>query len=80
MIREAVAAGVAFYLLVMLVQVVVFPAAMVQGIALACALLAGLGLYLYRRKDELERLEIAVLWVCVLLFLAYALMSLGGAL
>ena len=71
-LRLMITAGAAFYVVVFLVQVV--QNASVAGQAVAGVVLLAVVVGLTRMHDELalKRAEIALLWVMVLGFLAYA--------
>ena len=78
MIRKAILAACAMYLVITLIQIRENPAVFWQGVVFGIVLLAGSALYLYRDEHRLERLEVAVLWLCVLLFAAYMVFRLAG--
>ena len=79
MIRKAIIAACAIYLAITLIQIRENVSVFWEGIVFGIVLLAGSALYLYRDELRLERLEIAVLWFCVLLFAAYMAFRLMGA-
>ncbi|MDD4255621.1 MAG: hypothetical protein PHP59_09640 [Methanofollis sp.] len=80
MIRNAVAAGVAIYGAILVVQAVQRPSAAL--IAIAAALFLGAAGIVFGSGDEqrLKRTEMALLWACVGLFLLYGLLKAGGVL
>ena len=78
MIRKAIIAACAIYLAITVIQVREAGSVLWQGIVFGLVLLAGSALYLYRDEHRLERLEIVVLWLCVLLFALYMALRLAG--
>ncbi|MDK2975047.1 MAG: hypothetical protein PWP08_1418 [Methanofollis sp.] len=78
MIRNAIAGGVAFYGVVMVIQALQRPSAAAGAIA-AAFLLAAAGILLWSKDEHrLKTVEMAVLWCCVALFLIYGLLTVGG--
>jgi hypothetical protein len=77
-IRKSILAACAIYLAITLIQVRENASVLWQGIVFGIVLLAGSALYLYRDEHRLERLEIAVLWLCVFLFAVYMAFQLAG--
>ena len=78
MIRKAIIAACAIYLAITIIQVREAGSVFWQGIVFGIVLLAGSALYLYRDEHRLERMEIGVLWLCILLFAAYMAFRLAG--
>lgn len=80
MIRNAVAGGAAVYGAILVVQAVQRPSA--APIAIAAALFLAAAGIVFESKDEnrLKKMEMALLWVCVGLFLLYGLLKAGGVL
>ena len=78
MIRKAILAACAIYLAITLIQVREAGSVFWQGAVFGIVLLAGSALYLYRDEHRLERLEVAVLWLCILLFVVYMALTLAG--
>ena len=78
MIRKAIVAACVIYLAITVIQVREAGSVLWQGIVFGVVLLAGSTLYLYRDEHRLERLEIVVLWLCVLLFVLYMAFRLAG--
>ena len=78
MIRKAIIAACAIYLAITALQVVQVGSVFWEGIVFGTVLFAGSALYLYRNEHRLERLEIGVLWLCVLLFALYMAFRLAG--
>ncbi len=78
MIRKAIIAASAIYLAITAIQIMENRSVFWQGIVFGMVLLAGSALYLYRDEHRLERLEVAVLWLCVLLFAVYMALRLAG--
>ena len=79
MIRKAILAACAIYLAITLIQIRENVSVFWEGIVFGIVLLGGSALYLYRDEHRLERLEVAVLWLCVLLFAVYMAFRLMGA-
>jgi len=77
-IRKAIIAACAIYLAITIIQVREAGSVFWQGIVFGIVLLAGSALYLYRDEHRLERMEIGVLWLCILLFAAYMAFRLAG--
>jgi len=77
-IRKAIIAACVIYLAITVIQVREAGSVLWQGIVFGLVLLAGSALYLYRDEHRLERLEIVVLWLCVLLFALYMALRLAG--
>lgn len=78
MIRKAIIAACVIYLAITALQVVQVGSVLWEGIVFGIVLLGGSALYLYRDEHRLERLEIGVLWLCVLLFALYMALRLAG--
>ncbi len=73
-------AGAVFYVAVAVWQSVINPGIIPEAAAIAI-LLGGLCLVLAAGNPEtVKRGEIAAIWICVLLFAAYGLLSVGGVL
>jgi hypothetical protein len=77
-IRKAIIAACVIYLAITALQVVQVGSVLWEGIVFGIVLLGGSALYLYRDEHRLERLEIGVLWLCVLLFALYMALRLAG--
>lgn len=80
MIRNAVVAGAVVYGVILLIEAVRHPSVALAAIALAL-ILAAVGV-LFGSGDEhrLKTTEMALLWICVGLFLLYGLLKVGGVL
>jgi hypothetical protein len=80
LIRKLLVAGAVVYVGILLVQSLSEIPVQVQ--AAGAALLLFLGIIPVFLKDEhtAKRYEMAAIWICVLLFAAYAAITLGGAL
>ena len=72
MIREIAALVAGAYGAITLLQILSRPTLTGQGIVIGLFLVLGAGLYWYREKEILERVEMTVLWCCIFLFVAYA--------
>lgn len=78
MIRESILIAGIIYLVVIVVQVLIVPDMLLQGVIVLTVLLAGTGFFFIRHHDLLEHLEIVALWSVILLFVLYAVIRLGG--
>ncbi len=72
MIREIATLIAGIYGAIILLQILQRTTLAGQGILVGLSLVLGAGLYWYRKKEILERVEMTVLWCCIFLFVAYA--------
>ncbi len=72
MIREIATLIAGIYGGIILLQILQRTTLAGQGILVGLSLVLGAGLYWYRKKEILERVEMTVLWCCIFLFVAYA--------
>lgn len=78
MIRKAILAAGTIYLAITLIQAVARGSVLLQAAVFGAVLSAGTALYFYRHEHRLESLEITVLWICILLFVLYMAVKIGG--
>ncbi|MDV0441789.1 hypothetical protein [Methanorbis furvi] len=78
-IAKGVVAGIAFYILLMAIEVISHPE--VLGGAVAGAVLLGILAFVFLAKDE-EKIhtgEMILVWVMILLFVVYGVLCWAGA-
>jgi hypothetical protein len=78
MIREIVLAGGVFYLLINAIQLVQNQSVGGEGLAVGVIYLIGVGAFWYQEEEPLKKWEYLVIWVAVLLFVAYGMLHYGG--
>ena len=78
MIRKAILAGGLIYLAVTIVQLAERGSLLLQAVVFGAVLAGGTALYFYRDEHRLERIEIIILWSCILLFVLYMALRLAG--
>jgi len=79
-IRECVLFAAGIYLALTVYQASRVPGTLGESIAVGAILVLGATLYWAREKHLLERGEMLLVWSCILLFLVYTLLTLGGLL
>jgi hypothetical protein len=77
-IRKAILAAAAIYLGITLLQAVARGSLLLQAVVFGAVLAGGTALYFYRDEHRLEKLEITILWSCILLFVLYMAVKLAG--
>jgi hypothetical protein len=77
-IRGALFIGALAYIAVALLELMATASVGVQAIVAGLLLAATIALTLLNDEIALKRYEISLLWMCVLLFGAYAALSYGG--
>jgi hypothetical protein len=77
-IRKAILAAAAIYLGITLLQAVARGSLLLQAAVFGAVLAGGAALYFYRDEHRLERLEVSILWFCILLFVLYLALKLAG--
>lgn len=77
-IRRALFLGALAYIAVALLEVAATASVTLQAIVAALLLAATIALTLQNDELALKRYEMALLWICVLLFGTYAALSYGG--
>ncbi|MDD3620785.1 MAG: hypothetical protein PHQ81_00055 [Methanofollis sp.] len=80
MIRNAIAAGAAVYGVILVIEAVRHPSFALTAIAAALFLAAAGILFWSGNEQRTKKVEMALLWVCVGLFLLYGLLVAGGVL
>lgn len=80
MIRQSLLVATLLFLFLILIQVLRVPGVAGEAFVGGVLLVLGTTLYWIREKEVLERGEMLTIWGCVLLFLVYALLKLGGVL
>lgn len=78
MIRELLTAAAAVYLVIAAVQAAIVGAVTADSAVIAVVLCIAAGLAWARDAHGVKRVEMVLLWVCVLLFAAYGLLKAGG--
>jgi uncharacterized membrane protein len=78
MIRELLTAAAAVYLVIAVAQAAIVGAVTADSAVIAVVLCIGAGLAWARDAHGVKRVEMVLLWVCVLLFAAYGLLKAGG--
>ncbi len=77
-ITKAVVLGIAFYVLLMIAEVAVHPE-ILAGAAVGAVLLAIVaGVFLYQNEHRIHTVEMALVWILVLLFVLYGVLCLTG--
>ncbi len=77
-IRGALFIGALAYIAVALLELMATASVVVQGTVAGLFLAATIALTLLKDEIALKRYEMSLLWMCVLLFGAYAVLSYGG--
>jgi hypothetical protein len=77
-IRKAILAAAAIYLGITLLQAAARGSLLLQAVVFGAVLAGGTALYFYRDEHRLEKLEITILWSCILLFVLYMAVKLAG--
>jgi len=77
-IRKAILAAGLIYLAVIVFQVAARGSLLLQAAIFGAVLAGGTALYFYRDEHKLEKVEITVLWICILLFVLYMAVKIGG--
>jgi uncharacterized membrane protein len=77
-IRGALFIGALAYIAVALLELMATASVAVQAIVAGIFLAATIALTLLNDEIPLKRYEMSLLWMCVLLFGAYAVLSYGG--
>lgn len=78
MIRKAILAAGLIYLAVTIVQLAERGSLLLEAVVFGAVLAGGTALYFYRDEHRLERIEIIILWSCILLFVLYMALKLAG--
>jgi hypothetical protein len=78
LIRGALFAGALAYIAVALLEFTATASVEVQAIIAGLLLAATIALTLFKDEIALKRYEMTLLWMCVLLFGAYAALRYGG--
>ena len=78
MIRKAILAAGLIYIAVIIFQVAARVSLLLEVVIFGAVLAGGTALYFYRDEHKLEKVEITVLWICVLLFALYMAVKLAG--
>lgn len=79
MIRECILAGGILYVIITVIQVIQRPSILIEGVVVGFALSFATAFYLTRKEHTLHASEAVALWAAVLLFAAYGMFKLGGA-
>jgi hypothetical protein len=79
MIRECILAGGILYVIITVIQVIQRPSILIEGVVVGFALSFATAFYLTRKEHTLHASEAVALWAAVLLFAAYGVFKLGGA-
>jgi len=77
-IRKAILAAGIIYLAIILIQAMERASVLLQAAIFGVVLAGGTALYFYHDEHKLERLEITMLWFCILLFVLYMALKLAG--
>lgn len=80
MIRKAILASAVIYLAITLIQARERASVLLDAVVFGALLSAGAALYFYRDEHRLEKIEVTVLWICILLFVLYMTLKLAGVL
>ena len=78
MIRKAILAAGLIYLAVVIIQLAERTSLLVEAVVFGAVLAGGTALYFYRDEHRLERIEVIILWSCILLFALYMAMKIAG--
>jgi NADH:ubiquinone oxidoreductase subunit F (NADH-binding) len=79
MIREFILAGGILYVIITVIQVIQRPSILIEGVVVGFALSFATAFYLTRKEHMIHASEVVALWAAVLLFAAYGMFKLGGA-
>ena len=79
MIRECILAGGILYVIITVIQVIQRPSILMEGVVVGFALSFATAFYLTRKEHTHHASEAVALWAAVLLFAAYGMFKLGGA-
>jgi hypothetical protein len=77
-IRKAILAAAAIYLGITLLQAAARGSLLLQAVVFGAVLAGGTALYFFRDEHKLEKVEISILWICILLFVLYMAVKLAG--
>jgi hypothetical protein len=77
-IRKAILAAAAIYLGITLLQAAARGSLLLQAVVFGAVLAGGTALYFFRDEHKLEKVEISILWICILLFVLYMALKLAG--
>jgi uncharacterized membrane protein len=77
-IRKAILAAAAIYLGITLLQAAARGSLLLQAVVFGAVLAGGTALYFFRDEHKLEKVEISILWICILLFVLYMAPKLAG--
>lgn len=74
LIEKAVVAGVAFYILLMILEVISHPVVLAGAVAGAVLLGILASVFLYSREHAVHTGEMVLVWVMILLFVLYGVL------
>ncbi|HDQ07330.1 MAG TPA: hypothetical protein ENN44_00875 [Methanoculleus sp.] len=77
-VRKSMTAGVIVYLLIAVWQVALRPGVVAEAAFLLVGLAALGGIVWAENEPVLKKAEMALLWVCIALFVFYAALTAGG--
>jgi hypothetical protein len=77
-IRKVILAAGLIYLAVTIFQVAARGSLLPEAVFFGAAIAGGTALYFYRDEHKLEKVEITILWICILLFVLYMALKLAG--
>jgi hypothetical protein len=77
-IRKAILAAGLIYLAVIIVQLAERGSLLIEVVIFGAVLAGGTALYFYRDEHTLEKVEVTILWICILLFVLYMALKLAG--
>lgn len=79
-IGPVLVAGAVVYILIVVWQAAVHPAVIPEAAAIAVLLGGFCSVFAIKNPEMMKRGEIAVVWICILLFALYCLLRIGGIL